>query len=103
MEMLSRFTWLHLFHIFNKFSIATGLTMNLHKSIVYHDVGDFEVVEYIKNLFGIEAEQMLLGMQYLGYRIKPKCYRNTDWQSLVDRFSKWIAGWEFRCLSLGGM
>lgn len=56
MEILNRFTWLYLFHIFNKFAIISGPSMNLHQSIVYHDVGDLEVIEYIRNIFGIEAE-----------------------------------------------
>jgi len=76
--MLNRFTWLTLFHILKTNSNATSLHMNLHKLIVYHDMCDTKVIDYIKGLFGIETEPMKFGMKYLGYHIKPCSYRNAD-------------------------
>lgn len=88
LAMLNRFTWLYSYHIFNKFSIVFGICMNLHKSIVYHDENDLEMIAYINNLFSIGATQMFPGMHYLGYQIKPNCYKNSDWHWLVDCFFK---------------
>jgi len=102
MGMLNLFAWLTLFHVFTKFAKATGLHMNLQKSIVYHGICDMEAVAYIKSLFGIDAEQRMCGMKYLGHHIKPCGYRIIKWQCLVDSFYKRISRWEFRCLSLGG-
>jgi len=102
MGMLNRFAWLCLFHIFRKFANATGLHMNVHKSIIFHGDCDLEIIAYIKKLFGVEAEMMVNGMKYLGYHIKPCNYMNVDWKWLVDRVFKRIFGWEFRSLSLGG-
>lgn len=42
------------------------------------------------------------GLKYLGYCIKPCCYRIADWQWLAAHFFKRLPGWEFWCLSLGG-
>jgi len=37
-----------------------------------------EIIDYIKNIFGIEAVPMKFGIKYLGYHIKPCNYRNAD-------------------------
>jgi len=102
MGMLNHFSWLTLFHKFTKFANATTLYMNLHKSIIYHGICDMEIVAYIKSLFGVEVDQMMNGMKYLGYHIKPCGYKVADWSWLADCFFKRISGWEFICLSLGG-
>lgn len=86
MGMLHRLSWLSLFHIFRKFSNASGLYMNAQKSILYHGDCDLDTIIYIKNLFGIDFKLMGLGMKYLGYHIKPCNYRNSNWLWLVDRF-----------------
>lgn len=78
MGMVNRFAWLTLFQVFSKFANATGLHMNLQKSIVYHDICDMEVISYIKSLFGVVAALMMSGMKYLGYHIKPYSYKVFD-------------------------
>lgn len=102
MGMLNRFAWLCPFHIFRIFANATALHMNVQKSIIFHGCCDMEIIAYIRNPFGIEAEMMKNGMKYLQYYIKPCSYRIVDWKWLVDHFFKRISGWEFRFLSLGG-
>lgn len=96
MGMLNHFTNLCLFHIFNKFSNASGLYMNAQKSIIYHGNFELDIIAYIKNIFGIEVELMSNETTYLGYHIKPCTYRNADWLWLIDRFFKKISQWEYR-------
>lgn len=79
MGMLNRLAWLTHFHIFAKFANATGLYMNLQKSIVFHGICDMEVIAYIHILFGVASELMSGGMKYLGYHIKPCSYKVNDW------------------------
>lgn len=42
MCMLNHLSWLNLFHIFKRFKCASGLVMHLHKSMLYHDMGDMD-------------------------------------------------------------
>jgi len=79
MGMLNHLVWLNIFHIFKKNRKEHGLNMNLQKSIVYHDMSNMEVIDYIRNLLGIKAELMQTGIKYLGYHNKPSCYRNIFW------------------------
>lgn len=103
MGMVNRFAWLALFHIFAKFGNCMGLIMNLHKSIILYGTCDMEDITYIRRLFGVGTETLVGGMKYLCYHIKQCWYRINYWMWLVDRFDKNITGWEFRCLSLGGV
>lgn len=100
-EMLNRFAWLHLFHIFFNFGNATDLMINQSKSAIIHVHGDRDITDYIANLFRISSENMSSGLKYLRFHIKPCKYRVLDSQWFVDRFYKKILGWEFRCLSMG--
>jgi len=102
MGMICRFSWLCLFHIFSRFANATGLHMNVNKSILYHGQRNVESITNIKCIFGIEAMPIQNGMKYLRYCIKYCCYIIVDWKWLADRVYKRIFWWEFRWLSLGG-
>lgn len=77
MGMLNHFSQLCLFHIFRRFSNATGLYLNAQKSIVFHGKCALDIIIYIKNLFGIEAQFLCDGIKYLGYHMKPCKCRNS--------------------------
>lgn len=80
----------------------TGLSINEGKSTFHFgNVKEVEM-EYISQLFNIQAISINEGLKYLGFHLKPTGYNNSDWSWLTDRLYKRISGWEFKCLSLAG-
>lgn len=100
--LLNRFSWCHLFQIFHKFGIVSGLKMNHSKSVIMYNLEISDTIIYIANLFGIPTKCFSSGLKYLGFHLKPSKYRNSDWNWLVYRYYLKISTWENKCLSLGG-
>jgi len=70
------------FFIFNhkkKIGKATGLVQNEQKSIILYGSCNQDDIRYIKNCLGVNVESLDNGMKYLGYTLKPRCYKNVDW------------------------
>ena len=59
-------------------------------------------MDYISQLYKIQAISINEGMKYLGYQLKPMGYFLSDWSWIPNRFYKRISGWEFKYLSLAG-
>ena len=79
-----------------------GLQVNNEKSTIYHTDTNQEVVAWLSELFGINAQSISCGIKCLGFQIKANGYSKNDWKWILDRFYKRISAWEFRCLSLAG-
>lgn len=100
--MLSMATWLCIKSILDRFHKASGLAMNKAKTILYHNGVDEHLICRIAQIFDIQYKPLSDGIKYLGFRLKGRSYKSTDWRWLVDRFLNKLALWSFRTLSLGG-
>jgi hypothetical protein len=94
--------WKEIKSIMNLFYQASGLQINESKS-TFHYVGLLAAdIETFKLIFPLGYQAISLGLRYLGYFIKPDCYKATDWNLLLIKFQKRIAHWCNRWLTLGG-
>jgi hypothetical protein len=94
--------WLEIDSILKFFCRASGLQINATKSTLHYS-GLTEVdIELYKNIFSYNFLEISIGLRYLGYFLKPDCYKVTDWHWILIKFEKRITHWCNRWLSLGG-
>lgn len=79
-----------------------NLYMSNSKSILIFRDKETLVIRDICNLFAITSIHCNEGFVYLGFRLKPNKYGINDWDWLIDRFGKKLAGWTHRGLAMGG-
>lgn len=60
------------------------------------------MIDWLSELFGINAHPIRRGLKYLGFQLKAAGYKKEDWGWLLDKYHKRISGWQYRYLSLGG-
>lgn len=82
------------------FSLATGLTINFHKST-------FVPLHVPANVASAMAETLGCAISsfpqtYLGLPLSPHKLRACDFQPLVASFDRYLSGWKARLLSTGG-
>jgi len=94
--------WKALKVILSKFCEATGLSINLHKSVFIAQNIDPILRRFLLSKFKIQIESLDQGVKYLGFSLKPNCYRISDWTWIIKKIEKKIGNWTFRWLSLGG-
>lgn len=92
--------WKWYYRIIKEFCLATGMEINYEKSCFY-SMGD-ALDPDIYTLFPVLYHHFDEGLTYLGYRLKPNCYRSGDWLWLIERIEHRIGVWCYRSLSLGG-
>jgi hypothetical protein len=69
----------------------------------FHYSGLSEVdLDSYKNIFLYNFLETSVGLRYLGFFLKPDCYKVADWRWLLIKFEKRIGHWCNRWLSLGG-
>jgi hypothetical protein len=79
-----------------------GLQINEEKS-TFHSVGLEEVgLTPYKEIFSYRFESIETGFKYLGFFLKPNCYKADNWRWLINKFEQRINHWCNCCLSLGG-
>jgi len=92
--------WMWYYRIIKEFCLATGMDINYEKSCFYSL--DDSLDPDIYTLFPVSFYHFDEGLLYLGYRLKPNCYRPGDWLWLIERIENRIGMWCYRSLSLGG-
>jgi len=100
--MLCKNTWACFFVILDNFQKATGLKINSEKSAFFHNSSSQEMIDWLSELFGINAHPIGRGPKYLGFQLKANGYKKEDWGWILDKYHKRISGWQYRYLSLGG-
>ena len=84
------------------FCKASGMIINEDKSSFYFfGLEEFELIS-IQNIFSFNVEKIEMGMEYLGFYLKPCRYLLKDWDWLITKVEKRIKNWSFRWLSRGG-
>ena len=86
--------------ILENFSLATGLTINFHKSTFIPMNVPPDVASAMANVLGCTLSSF--PQTYLGLPLSPKKLRPADYQPLLDSFDRFLAGWKARLLSYGG-
>jgi len=94
--------WLEINTILNYFCRALGLQINATKYSFNHlRLSEVDIESY-KNIFPFFFLDISQGPRYLGYFLKPDCYKVTDWHWILIKFEKLITHWCNRWLTLGG-
>jgi hypothetical protein len=84
------------------FCKASGLAVNLSKSTFhYSGLSDHELDEF-KYVLNYTFSDLTIGFRYLGYYLKTRTHRATDWGWIVAKISNKINHWCNRWLSLAG-
>jgi exonuclease III len=94
--------WALLHSIIHTFCTASGLVINLQKSLFLALNTQEPILTNLKNMFGIDTADLKKGFSYLGFYIKSTRYSKTDWLWLLDKFESRIHHWCNKHLSLGG-
>jgi hypothetical protein len=94
--------WSIIHSIISTFCAASGLEINLHKSVFLALNAQEPLLTNLKELFGIAAAELKEGFSYLGFFIKSSRYSSKDWLWLIDKFERRIHHWCNKLLSLGG-
>jgi hypothetical protein len=94
--------WKTLKILLTKFCLATGLSINTHKSGFIAQNLDPLLKSFLIDDYKIQVDCLDQGLKYLGFFLKPNCYRIGDWSWLIRKIEKKINNWTFRWLSLGG-
>ena len=87
-------------NILDDFSMATGLTINYHKSTFVPMNVDAATASTMATVLGCELSTF--PQTYLGLPLSPHKLRPFDFQPLISSFDKYLAGWKARLLSSGG-
>jgi hypothetical protein len=97
--------WEEINKILDVFCSATGLMINVQKSTFLHFGVHQGTLEYLKDLFHYNFNDLSEGFRYLGFFLKPDSYKVEDWQWLISKFEKVdkplvqslaIPGWSLR-------
>jgi hypothetical protein len=94
--------WMEIDSILKFFCRASGLQINATKSTIHYSRLTEVDLDMYKNIFSYNFLEISIGLRYLGYFLKPDCYKVVDWRWLLIKFEKRIAHWCNRWLSLGG-
>jgi len=86
--------------ILDDFSLATGLTINYHKSTFVPMNVDAPTASEMANILGCTCSAF--PQTYLGLPLSPYKLRPSDFQPLISSFDKYLSGWKARLLSSGG-
>ena len=94
--------WIAFKVLLDTFSAASGMCINIAKSIFLHNDLDVSLLERITGLLPYRFAHLNQGFNYLGYFLKPSGYLVKDWHWLISKFEKRISHWTYRLLSMGG-
>jgi hypothetical protein len=86
--------------ILDEFSLATGLTINFHKSTFVPLHVRLDAASAMADILGCEVSSF--PQTYLGLPLSPHKLCLADFQPLVSKFDGYLAGWKARLLSSGG-
>lgn len=86
--------------VLSAFSIATGLTINFHKSTFVPLHVDAAVANSLASVLGCSLSSF--PQTYLGLPLSPTRLLVSDYAPLIAAFDKYLSGWRARLLSAGG-
>jgi ribonuclease HI len=94
--------WTTIHSLLSIFCAASGLEINLQKSVFLTHNAQEPFLSDLKELFGFATAELKEGFSYLGFYIKSSRYSSRDWLWLIDKFERRILLWCNKLLSLGG-
>ena len=94
--------WEFIKELVNNLSMASGMSLSLHKSCSSFNCSDVALTNQIHRLFSLKMSHIDNGLKYLGYFLKPNNYKKVGWNLLVVKIKgKWLVGLLDGC-PLGG-
>ena len=84
------------------FCKATGMQINFQKSTITTLNLEEEVLRTFLELFPFQHFSLDDGIKYLGFRLKPNCYKKEDWNWLLAKLEARVNNWCNRWLSRAG-
>ena len=94
--------WMAFKVLLDTFCEASGMLINSEKSCFLFNNVDDESINRIMRSLPFKTQDLSLGLNYLGYFIKPSGYYVKDWLWLIKKFENRIQHWSFKILSMGG-
>jgi hypothetical protein len=94
--------WTSIHSLLSTFCAASGLEINLLKSVFLALNAQEPFLTDLKELFGVATAELKEGFSYLGFFIKSSRYSSRDWLWLIDKFERRILLWCNKLLSMGG-
>ena len=88
--------------ILDKFCDASGMKINLNKSVILHENIEEDMLHRIAGIMPYRFSHLNEGFTYLGFFLKPSGYLIKDWMWLISKFEHRISHWTYRLLTLGG-
>ncbi|KAL4334108.1 hypothetical protein GQ457_07G014090 [Hibiscus cannabinus] len=82
------------------FEVASGLSLNLHKTKLYGINVDDQVLQDWASIIGCSSD--VLPTSYLGLPLGYPRNSLALWKPIIDKLSLRLAGWKGKCLSLAG-
>jgi hypothetical protein len=94
--------WWEIDKLIKLFCLASGLQVNVTKTIVLHEgLSELDLSPF-KTLFPFTFSDLSTGFKYLGFYLKTGLQRVEDWSWMLKKVEKNIGLWCYRWLSLGG-
>lgn len=75
-------------NIFSLFQKATGMLINDGKSTLTVKTCSHHKINYALDKFLFTKLELVEGLKYLGYKLKPNGYKIADWTSLITKLEK---------------
>lgn len=88
--------------ILNLFCSATGIEINRGKSTISLSDCTLQESQLALQKFSFQETDLLEGIKYPGFRLKPDGYKIANWTWLITKVEKRISCWYHRLLSKAG-
>eukprot|EP00253_Pinus_taeda_P023181 PITA_23181 len=88
--------------ILNLFCRATGMEINREKSTISLSACTIQESQIASQNFPFQATDLMGGLKYLGFRLKPDGYKIANWTWLITKVEKRINCWCHKFLSRAG-
>ncbi|GJR35202.1 RNA-directed DNA polymerase, eukaryota [Tanacetum coccineum] len=82
------------------FFLASGLSINIHKSQLLGVGVPHQVVQQVASSIGCSIMQKQF--RYLGVTIGDRMSRNKAWENVIDKLRSRLSKWKVKTLSIGG-
>ena len=87
--------WMEFQTILISFCITSSMDINCQKLCFLAQNIDPSLEQRIQSTFNIQFNNIEEGMKYLGFYLKPNCYRVADWNWMIQKIEKIISNWTF--------
>jgi hypothetical protein len=86
----------------NLVKVSTGMQINLQKFTLSLMHLRAPYMRYLSTIFPVLATDILEGLKYLGFYLKPNDYWKLDWKWLIKKLEKRLQVWSNKWLSRAG-